>query len=79
MVWLVREIQDFCEAVFHVEHPDHDAQDAQYAWLPGDPQSCKIGHKSSSPKVGDLFGRLRIRVNLSAAVTQPRLSPVDAP
>src|SRR5215471_1774958 len=71
MVWLVREIQDLCQAVFHVKHPDHDTQNAQHAWLPIQPQSCKVGHISSSPKAGDLFGRLRIMVYVSAALAQP--------
>jgi len=71
MVRLMREIQDLCEAVFHEEHPDHYAQDAQHAWLPSEPQSCKIGHETSSLKAGDLFGRLSIRLNLSAAIAQP--------
>src|SRR5260370_40986881 len=47
---LVREIQDLCEAVFHVEHPDHDAQNAQYAWLPGASQSHRIRHGLFLPR-----------------------------
>src|SRR5262245_4366484 len=49
MVRLERETQDLREAVFHVEQPDNDAQDAQHARLPDEPQSYKIGHGWDPP------------------------------
>src|SRR5260370_23295107 len=70
MVRLVREIQDLCEAVFHVEQPHHNAENAQHARFPAEPQSCKVGHGLPSPKAGDLSDRLRLRVNLLAGVPQ---------
>jgi hypothetical protein len=78
---LMREIQDFCEAVFHVKHPDHDTQDAQHAWLPIQPQSCKVGHKSSSPKAGDLFGRRRynFQLILTHGTFSDKFSPTPLP
>src|SRR5260370_35993931 len=74
----MREIQDLCEAVFHVERPNNDAQDAQHAWLPGESQSYKIGHWTILPRAGDFFGCLLISINLSAAIAEPLLSLVDA-
>src|SRR5580704_13857498 len=71
MVGLEREPQDLRKAVFHVEQPHYNADNAQHARFPGEPQSCKAGHGLSSPKAGDLCGRLPIRVNLSEAIAQP--------
>jgi hypothetical protein len=61
VVRLVREIQDLCEAVFHVEHPNNDALDAQHAWLPVEPQSYKIGHGSSSTE-GRAISSVALRI-----------------
>src|SRR5262245_14872779 len=49
MVRLQRETQDLREAVLHVEQPDNDAQDAQHARLPDEPQSYRIGHGWDPP------------------------------
>ena len=48
MVWRMREIQDLCKTVLQEEQPDHDAQDAQHAWLPTEALSSKTRHGSSS-------------------------------
>src|ERR1700730_18959170 len=71
MVGLEREPQDLRKAVFHVEQPHYNADNAQHARFPGEPQSCQVGHGLSSPKAGDLCDRLPIRVNLSEAIAQP--------
>src|ERR1700736_6369897 len=71
MVGLEREPQNLRKAVFHVEQPQYNAENAQHARFPGEPQSCQVGHGLSSPKAGDLCGRLPIRVNLSEAIAQP--------
>jgi len=49
MVWRMREIQDLCKTLLQEEQPDHDAQDAQHAWL-------KIPLPSSRLAAGDAFG-----------------------
>src|ERR1700760_1899737 len=71
MVRLERETEDLRETVFHKEQPDDNAENAQHARFPGEPQSCKVGHGSSSPRARDLQVLQRRRVDLSPAIAQP--------
>src|SRR5580704_17770055 len=40
MVRLERETQDLRETVFHIKQPHYNAENAQHARFPGEPQSC---------------------------------------
>jgi hypothetical protein len=72
--------------VFHIEQPHHNAENAQHARFPGEPQSCQVGHRLSSPTSDDfwppahqrrLIGRDRAN-GFSSRTAQQRLVAIVA-